>query len=176
MRCARARSYRSASYLPLCALAGDDRHIHCLCWNLGRRRRRRNGRRAAGRNRGGFRRRAATVRTPEGPACLPPAALWTPRPTPPAPCTHARARTYTHTHTHTRAHTHAHTFTRALPCASCRRCDRARVLNGRPNLHTVSRHRPRHSGDVEVVAITWRQRGTTCVHIGETSLLASRAS
>ena len=116
MRCARARSYRSASYLPLCALAGDDRHIHCLCWNLGRRRRRRNGRRATGRDRGGFRRLAATVRTLEGPACLPPAALWTPRPTPPAPCTHARAHIHAYTHAHTRAHTRTHIHARAAVC------------------------------------------------------------
>ena len=76
-----------------------------------------------------------------GRACLPAtAALWL--------RVHATGAVHTHTHAHTRTHT-------SLPFASCRRCDRARVLSGEPNLHSVSRQRPCHAGDVEVVAIAW---------------------
>ena len=58
-----------------------------------------------------------------GRACLPAtAALWL--------RVHATGAVHTHTHAHTRTHT-------SLPFASCRRCDRARVLSGEPNLHSV---------------------------------------
>ena len=58
-----------------------------------------------------------------GRACLPAtAALWL--------RVHATGAVHTHTHAHTRTHT-------SLPFASCRRCDRARVLSGEPSLHSV---------------------------------------
>ena len=135
-------------HLPLMTIAT----CACLSLHLGRRRRRRNGRRTAGRDRGGFRRLAAAVRRLEGPAYLPHSGLRVPRQWRRAH-TRARARARTHTHTHTRARCHVR---------PCRRCDRARVLNGRPNLHTVSRlPAAPFSNRGHNVEITWARHAFT---------------